>query len=319
LFRLLTSFVTAGFFAVSSTAVFAADPITAPTAPASPAAAPQFAARPDDAYLIHGGDELNVIVYGEKDLTQTVTVLPSGTISYPLIGEVHIGGLTPTQAAGALSTSLKHYLRQPQVSVVVMKEGPLAVLVLGNVTKPGKYDLPSRSRLTDAIASAGGLGITDGNFPDARLATPHGEVKQVSLQKLLHDGDTTQNVPLGDEMTVYVPSPLTLDVQVLGAVDKPGDVVVHEGDRLSMAIARAGSGAQANADLNHITVRRVTAGGVTQTMNVNLYDVLKSGDLSRDPVMQKNDLVYVPQSAGHSDRVSGPASLLYTISHLFIP
>jgi polysaccharide export outer membrane protein len=309
-FRLLTSLIAASFFATISTPAFATG---------EPVGAPPVAARPDDAYLIHGGDELNVIVYGEKDLTQPVTVLPSGTISYPLIGEVHVGGLTPTQAANALATSLKHYLRQPQVSVVVVKEGPLEVLVLGNVTKPGKYELPSRSRLTDAIASAGGLGTTDGNFPDARLADAHGDVKQVSLQKLLHDGDTTQNIPLGDEMTVYVPSPLTLQVQVLGAVDKPGDVLVHEGDRLSMAIARAGSGANANADLNHITVRRISPDGTPQTMKINLYDVLKSGDLSRDPVMQKNDLVYVPQSAGHSDHVSGPASLLYTISHLFIP
>jgi polysaccharide export outer membrane protein len=192
-------------------------------------------------------------------------------------------------------------------------------LVLGNVTKPGKYELPSRSRLTDAIASAGGLGITDGAYPDARLANAHGDVQQVSLQKLLHDGDTAENYPLGDEMTVYVPSPLTLQVQVLGAVDKPGDVQVHEGDRLSMAIARAGTGTNSQADLNHITLRRMQPGGTTQTMNINLYDVLKSGDLSRDPVLQKNDLVYVPQSSGHSDRVSGPASLLYTLSHLFIP
>jgi polysaccharide export outer membrane protein len=309
-FRLLSSLTAAALLALASAPAYAA--VDATPAPAT-------AVRPDDAYLIHGGDELNVIVYGEKDLTQTVTVLPSGTISYPLIGEVHVGGLTPTQAAGALTTSLKHYLRQPQVSVVVMKEGPLEVLVLGNVLKPGKYELPSRSRLTDAIASAGGLGVTDGNFPEARLADSRGDVKSASLQRLLHDGDTTQNMPLGDEMTVYVPSPLTLQVQVLGAVDKPGDVMVHEGDRLSMAIARAGNGQNSNADLNHITVRRVTADGVTQTMHINLYDVLKSGDINRDPVLQKNDLVYVPASANHTDKVSGPASLLYTLSHLFVP
>ncbi len=310
MFRLLSYIVAATFFAVVNTAAFAATEAVA-TAP--------VATRSDTAYLIHGGDELNIVVYGEKDLTQAVTVLPSGTISYPLIGEVRLGGLTPTQAAATLTSSLKRFVRQPQVSVVVTKEGPLEVLVLGNVTKPGKYELPSRSRLTDAIASAGGLGITDGSLPDARMADAHGAVTQASLQKLLHDGDTTQNLPLGDEMTVYVPSPLVLQVQVLGAVDKPGDVMVHEGDRLSMAIARAGNGASTNADLNHITLRRVQSGGVTQTMNINLYEVLKSGDLSKDPVMQKNDLVYVPQSSGHSDRVSGPASLLYTISHLFIP
>lgn len=297
--------------------------LTTGTAPALagalPAAPAPAALRSGEGYLIHGGDELNVIVYGEKDLTQTVTVLPSGTISCPLIGEIHVAGQTPTQAASTLATSLKHFLRQPQVSVVVAKEGPLEVLVLGNVLKPGKYELPSRSRLTDAIASAGGLGITDGDFPDARLADSHGDVKQISLKKLLHDGDTAQNIPLGDEMTVYVPSPLTLQVQVLGAVDKPGDVVVHEGDRLSMALARAGNGPNTNADLNNISVRRVQSGGVTQTMNVNMYDVLKSGDISRDPVMQKNDLVYVPQTKGRNDRISGPMSILYTLSHLFIP
>ncbi len=293
MFRLLCTVTAATCFSAVTSAAFA-DPQFVAALP--------VAARSDDAYIIHGGDELNVVVYGEKDLTQPVTVLPSGTISFPLIGEVHIGGETPTQAAATLAASLKHYVRQPQVSVVVTKEGPLEVLVLGNVTKPGKYELPSRSRLTDAIASAGGLGITDGAYPDARLANAHGDVQQVSLQKLLHDGDTAENYPLGDEMTVYVPSPLTLQVQVLGAVDKPGDVQVHEGDRLSMAIARAGTGTNSQAD-----------------MNINLYDVLKSGDLSRDPVLQKNDLVYVPQSSGHSDRVSGPASLLYTLSHLFIP
>lgn len=308
--RLLSSVVAAAtLMSIVTAPVIAAD---------QPVAGIPAAARSDESYQIHGGDELNVIVYGEKDLTQNVTVLPSGTISYPLIGEVHIGGQTPTQAANTIATSLKHYLRQPQVSVVVMKEGPLEVLVLGNVIKPGKYELPSRSRLTDAIASAGGLGTTDGDFPDARIADAHGDVKQISLQKLLHDGDTAQNTPLGDEMTVYVPSPLTLNVHVLGAVDKPGDVVVHEGDRLSMAIARAGDGAGANADLNHITLRRVV-NGQAQTTNVNLYEVLKSGDLSKDPVLQKDDLVYVPAGANHTDKVSGPASLLYTLSHLFIP
>jgi polysaccharide export outer membrane protein len=307
---LLSSVVAATFLGVINAPAFAATD--------AGQVAPAASRVVDDSYQIHGGDELNVIVYGEKDLTQAVTVLPSGTISYPLIGEVHIGGMTPTQAANTLATSLKHYLRQPQVSVVVTKEGPLEVLVLGNVVKPGKYELPSRSRLTDAIASAGGLGTTDGAFPDARIADSHGDVKQVSLQKLLHDGDTAQNTPLGDEMTVYVPSPLTLNVHVLGAVDKPGDVVVHEGDRLSMAIARAGDGASSNADLNHITLRRVV-GGQAQTTNVNLYEVLKSGDLSKDPVLQKDDLVYVPAGASHTDKVSGPASLLYTLSHLFIP
>ncbi|GAC1405835.1 MAG: hypothetical protein NVSMB64_11010 [Candidatus Velthaea sp.] len=275
------------------------------------------AAFAEEAYRLHGGDELNVVVYGEKDLSQSVKVLPSGTISYPLLGEVKVSGLTPTQAADALAKGFSRYIRHPQVSVSVAKEGALAVLVLGNVKTPGKYDLPARSRLTDAIASAGGLGITDGSFPVARMATSEGAVTQVSLQALLHDGDTSQNNLLADEMTVYVPSPLTLNVQVLGAVDHPGNISMAEGDRLSMAIARAGESPGTNADLNHIVVRRQKVDGSLQSYNVNLYDVLKSGDISKDFIMEKNDLVYVPQSGG-KDRVSGPASILFTLRRLFI-
>lgn len=275
--------------------------------------APAFA---DDAYRIHGGDELTINVYGEKDLPTTAKVLPSGTISYPLVGELRVAGLTPTQAGALLATNLSRYIRRPQVAIAVAKEGPIAVLVLGNVKTPGKYELPSRSRITDALASAGGLGVTDGSLPDARLATAAGDVKNVSLQGLLHNGDTSQNVPLADEMTVYVPSPLTLNVQVLGAVDRPGDIVVREGDRLSMAVARAGNSANANADLNHITVRRQSPDGSVKTYNVNLYDVLKSGDVNRDLVMQKNDLVYVPQSGGRNDRTTGPLSVLLSLRHL---
>jgi len=286
-------------------------------APDGPAGVPAVTRPIDDSYLIHGGDQLEVIVYGEKDLTQNVTVLPDGMISFPLISEVHIGGQTPTQAAETLATSLKHFVRAPQVSVVVVKEGPLEVLVLGDVLHPGKYELPSRSRLTDAIASAGGLGPTEGDFPDARIANAQGNVEQVSLQKLLHDGDVTQNAPLADEMTVYVPSPVTFNIHVLGAVAKPGDVTIHEGDRLSMAIARAGESG-VNSDLNHIEVRRTATDGKVETLNVNLYDVLKSGDMAGDPLMKKDDIVYVPSTNGSKDHISGPASILYSLSNLFL-
>ncbi|MFN2459326.1 MAG: polysaccharide biosynthesis/export family protein [Candidatus Velthaea sp.] len=276
--------------------------------------APAFAA--DDTYKLHGGDELNIVVYGEKDLSQNVKILPSGTISYPFLGEVRLAGQTPTQAALTLSTGLSKYLRHPQVTVVVAKEGPINVLVLGNVKTPGKYELAARSHLTDALASAGGLGLTDGALPAARIANDKGQVSQASLQALLHDGDTTQNVALGDETTVYIPSPLTLNVQVLGAVDHPGDVTVREGDRLSMALARAGNSTNSNADLNHVSVRRQADDGTVQTYNVNLYDVLKKGDLSKDLVLKKNDLVYVPATGGRNQNFSIGTSLLYGLRTL---
>jgi polysaccharide export outer membrane protein len=306
--RLSPAILAAALLAAASLPALAGD------APGTPRAA-AAAQSPD--YQIHGGDQLHVIVFGETDLTRDVTVLPDGTINYPLAGEINVHGLSPDQAADAIATSLKKYLRQPHVSVVVVQQGLLDVLVLGNVVKPGKYELPPTSRLTDAIASAGGLGPTDGDLPNVRLANEHGDVTQVSLQKLLHEGDTVLNAPLADEMTVYVPSPLTLQVEVLGAVDKPGDVLVHEGDRLSMAIARAGNSKNANADLNRITLRRIEPNGTIQTSTINLYDVLKSGDINRDPVLHKSDLVYVPESGGHTNRSQGVMNILYMLGGLF--
>jgi polysaccharide export outer membrane protein len=84
-----------------------------------------------------------------------------------------------------------------------------------------------------------------------------------------------------------------------------------------MAVARAGNSTNANADLNHITLRRMQPDGATQTMNLNLYDILKSGDINRDPVLQKNDLVYVPESGGRTDRRSSTLSILNILGNVF--
>jgi len=146
--------------------------------------------------------------------------------------------------------------------------GSLRITEQGEVIAAKYGTRESAAANLDAIAAAGGLGITDGALPDARIANDKGVVQTASLQRLLHDGDTSQNLPLGDEMTVYVPSPLTLNVQVLGAVDHPGDVTVREGDRLSMAVARAGNSSNSQADLNHISVQRKNPDGTVQTLAV---------------------------------------------------
>jgi hypothetical protein len=65
------------------------------------------------------------------------------------------------------------------VTVAIYSVGPVEALVLGNVKVPGKYTLPPPARLTDAIAAAGGLGPVDGDLPDARLEAPEGTTKSV--------------------------------------------------------------------------------------------------------------------------------------------
>jgi polysaccharide export outer membrane protein len=267
-------------------------------------------------YRIRQGDEVTITVFGEPTLTppQPLRVLQGGTIAIPLAGTVNVGGLTTSAASAAVAHKLRKYLRDPKVTLAVYSVGPVEALVLGNVRTPGKYTLPPPARLTDVIAAAGGLGPTDGAYPDARLEYPDGTAGTVSLQKLLHDGDTASNVTIASGETVYVPAPTLLTVEVIGAVDKPGDVQVREGDDVAMAVARAGTATQQQADLNHVTVTRAGPSGAKSVSNVNLYDVLKKGDTSHDIVLQKGDVVYVPTSPKHD--ISSAGGLLFGLGNL---
>jgi|SRR5579872_901114 len=261
--------------------------------------------RADSAYIIHSGDQLNVVVYGEQALTGPVTVLPDGTIDLALVGKVHVAGQSPDQAASTIKIALEKYIKRPAVTVAVSQVGQLNVMVLGDVKTPGKYPLPPSGRLTDAIMAAGGINPIGGAYPDARVANPAGQVNQVSLEKLLHLGDTSLNVPLQDGSIVYIPSPVTIAVHVVGAVDKPGEIDLRDGDRLSMAIASAGTSIQTNADLNNITVTRMNQQGQSVPIHIDLYKTLEGGDLSKDLVMQKGDLVFVPTMKGRAPGQGG--------------
>ncbi len=268
--------------------------------------------------IIHPGDQLNVQVYGQTTLSQTITVLPDGSITYPLVGRLQLGGLSVDSATSAIAGRLQKYIRHPYVTVAISQLGQPSVLVLGDVKTPGKYQLRSNARLTDAIAAAGGFADVNGDLPNARVSDPQGDVSAVSLQKLLHDGDVSLDKPLSEGDVVYVPGPVLINVVVTGAVDHPGQVQVAQGDTLSMAIAKAGNSAISNADLNNIRVMRVGADGTQHEYTVNLYQALEHGDGSADLALEKGDTIYVP-AAKAKNSIFGNAGLLYILGRLLIP
>lgn len=266
---------------------------------------------------IHPGDQLSVQVFGDPSLTQNVTVLGDGTVEYPLIGRVGVAGKTPDQAAAAFAARLRQYVRNPTVTVSIAQLGQPNVLVLGDVKLPGKYQLRSDAKLTDAIAAAGGLVNTNGAFPDARVADSSGNIRSVSLQSLLQRGNTSLDVALGEGSVVYIPGPVQFIVEVAGAVDHPGEIQLNEGDHLSVAVAKAGNSQNAQADLNHIRVIRNDSDGKRSTMQVNLYDAINRGDQSADVALQKGDVIYVPQASKHTDIFSGIGSgILFLLTHI---
>lgn len=112
-------------------------------------------------YLISIDDVLDITIYPDKELSRQVTVSREGVISFPLIGEVKMVGMTVVQAEKSLKETLsKDYLVDPQVYVKVEKYHEVSISILGEVNRPGTYQLSSQqgaTTLLEAVAKAGGF------------------------------------------------------------------------------------------------------------------------------------------------------------------
>ncbi len=111
----------------------------------------------DPSYLIGPEDVLHVSVWKEPEITQTVLVRPDGKISLPLLNDVQAAGLTPGQLADSVTTGLRKYLADPQVTVVVTQINSQRIYILGEVNRPGAYTLFPGMTFLQALSSAGGF------------------------------------------------------------------------------------------------------------------------------------------------------------------
>jgi len=121
--------------------------------------APAIKLVASDDYRISPADVLEINVFQETDLKEILRVSTEGTIVFPLIGTVPVGGMTTQEAAHALQARLAQgYLINPQVSVIVQEFSKHSFTVLGEVQKPGSYDMPDQQEVNvlQAIGIAGG-------------------------------------------------------------------------------------------------------------------------------------------------------------------
>ncbi len=119
------------------------------------------AARPaaGNSYLLSANDLIKMSVFDENDLETTVRISSDGTVTFPLIGVVKVAGKTPQAAAGVVrGLYAKDYLVNPQVNLTVMEYAKRRFSVLGQVQRPGTFDMPDRDSVNflQAIGMAGG-------------------------------------------------------------------------------------------------------------------------------------------------------------------
>src|SRR5438477_10639952 len=131
---------------------------TAPAA-AAPALPPGVSAPAG--YILSANDQVAVEVFGEDDLRTNARLNGEGNLSVPLLGSIHLAGLTLTQASSKLTEFYaRDYLVNPKVNVMLIGYAKRRFSVLGQVNRPGSYEMPDGSPggidLLEAIAMAGG-------------------------------------------------------------------------------------------------------------------------------------------------------------------
>ena len=131
-------------------------PAAAGTGPAAAATAKKSAST-DPNYTIGPQDVLDINVWKEDQLTKTVPVRPDGKISLPLLNDIQAAGLTPTQLATQITESLKKYVTDPQVTVIVREINSQRVYLIGEVSRAGAYPLLPGMTVLQALSSAGGF------------------------------------------------------------------------------------------------------------------------------------------------------------------
>jgi polysaccharide export outer membrane protein len=161
----------------------------------TPAATPGLTA---DSYVIGAADVLTVTVWKEPTLSGSILVRPDGMISLSLLGDV--------QLADQISTKLKKYIQDPNVSVVVSQIHSKVVYMLGEVSKKGPVEMAPGMTLLEAISSAGGLTDFANKKKIYILRTESGSQQRIPVRyKEALKGDGTLNLPLKPGDTIVVP------------------------------------------------------------------------------------------------------------------
>ncbi len=246
-------------------------------------AAPAWSA--DNEYRMGTGDVVRVTVYGQPDLTTEARVGESGSITFPLIGDVKLAGTTPAQGEADIAKRLSKggFIIEPFVTLNVVQYRGQQVSVLGRVNRPGKYNLEKTSRVTDVLALAGGVSI-DGADVATLVRTRNGktEYRDIDLLALFRPGGEASDVEVQDGDILNVArQPM---FYIYGEVQRPGAFRLEQNMSVVQALSMGG-GLTARGTQRGIRILRRDDKGAMQEIEVKLGD----------PV-QKDDVIYVKES-----------------------
>lgn len=248
-------------------------------APATPPATAPAAATSAE-YRLAAGDAVRITVFQNPDLSIETRLSEAGTISFPLLGSVRLVGMTTAQAERRIADGLRdgNFVKQPQVSLLVVQVRGNQVSVLGQVGRPGRYPIETGElRLTDLLATAGGITPTGSDIVTV-VGTRNGKPfrAEVDLPKVFGPDRRGDDVLLRNDDVVWVDRAPTMFIY--GEVQRPGVQRLERGLTVLQALATAGGLTQRGTEKGIRLHRRGTDGKVAVTQPV-MDDSLRDGDV----------------------------------------
>jgi polysaccharide biosynthesis/export protein len=236
-----------------------------------------------DDYRLGAGDLLKISAFGYPDLTTEVRVAQSGNITFPLVGELAVSGLSTRDTESLLAQRLADggFIPKAQVSVLVLEYESQKISVMGQVAKPGQYPLTRSYRVLDLLAAAGGLiSATAGDATAGDQATVlrrDGTKIDIDLTAMF-EGDPTQNPSVAAGDTIYVPK--AAQFYIYGEVQRPGVYRLERNMTVSRAVSAGGGLTRRGSERNAIVKRR-DAQGREKKFSVAGSDLVQPNDVLR--------------------------------------
>ncbi len=281
--------------------------------------APVKAVPKPAAYELYPEDVIVIRVLEAEEISEKpLRVDPNGDISLPMVGTIHVGGLTLEQVTALVTNRLQTYFKHPQVSVSITEFRSLPVSVFGSVANPGVLQVRGRKTLIEMLALAGGL--KDDGGPIVKISRqmkwgiipvpgavvdPSGQVSmaEVKIKNIVNATNGADNILILPEDVITVPRAEI--VYVIGEVLRPGGFILRERENVSLlqALSMAG-GLSRLASSKHSRILRAAAGNQERVqIPIDLSKVLSGKD--KDAPLLPDDILFIPNSVSKTLTVRG--------------
>lgn len=247
---------------------------------------PQVSAADTREYVLGAGDIIRVTVFQNPDLTVETRVTESGTLTYPLIGSVSVGGLTLPATEKLIADKLRDggFVLKPQVNVLLLQIRGNQVAVLGQVNRPGRYPIEiANTRVTDMLATAGGISLNGADMV-VLVGTRNDQPYRVEIDvpSLFQPEGIKADIPVQGGDILYVHrAPM---FYIYGEVNRPGAYRLERGMTVMQALAQGG-GITLRGTEKRLRLHRRNAAGAVDALEPDMAMSL-----------QADDIVYVRES-----------------------